>query len=80
MEFKKLSPYIDAERLFNDLSEKYNDGRTLRNYVNAVVFHIMPNDNAFRADVLAKFNYHSIQSRLGQRGVGKVTAQEKSIN
>jgi len=77
MEFKKLSPYIDAERLFNDLSEKYNDGRTLRNYVNAVVFHIMPNDNAFRADVLAKFNYHSIQSRLGQRGVGKVTAQEK---
>lgn len=76
-EFKKLSPYIDAERLFDDLSKKYQDRRTLRNYVNAVVFHIMPDTHAFKADVLAKFHYHDIQAHLGERGIGKVSRQEK---
>ena len=30
--FKKLCPYIDCERLLADLTEKWNDGRKLRNY------------------------------------------------
>lgn len=76
-EFKKLSPYIDNEILFDGLSEKYMNGRELRNYVNAVVFHVMPPDNAFKADVLAKFDYDNIRQHLGERNIGRVNRQEK---
>ena len=34
-------------------------------------------DNAFKADVLAKFNYHYIQSHLGERNIGNVSKQDK---
>ena len=50
-EFKKLSPYIDNEILFDGLAEKYENRKELRNYVNAAVFHAMSSDNAFKADV-----------------------------
>ena len=76
-EFKKLSPYVDAETLFDGLTEKYQDKRTLRNYVNAVIFHVMPDDHAFKADVLAKFHYHDIAAHLGERGIGKISRDEK---
>ena len=76
-EFKKLSPYIDNEILFDGLAENFQHQKELRNYVNKVVFHIMPPDNAFKADVLAKFNYHYIQSHLGERNIGNVSKQDK---
>ena len=76
-EFKKLSLYIDPDKLFDDLAEKYEDWRTLRNYVNAVVFHVMSDEHAFKADVLAKFHYHEILSHLGQRGIGRVIKEDK---
>lgn len=76
-EFKKLSPYIDNEILFDGLAEHFQHQKELRNYVNKVVFHIMPFDNAFKADVLAKFDYHNIQSHLGERNIGIVSTQEK---
>lgn len=76
-EFKKLSPYIDNEILFDGLAESFQHQKELRNYVNKVVFHIMPFDNAFKADVLAKFNYHYIQSHLGERNIGNVSKQDK---
>ena len=37
----------------------------------------MPFDNAFKADVLAKFDYHNIQSHLGERNIGIISKQEK---
>lgn len=76
-EFKKLSPYIDNEILFDGLAENFQHQKELRNYVNKVVFHIMPPDNAFKADVLAKFNYHYIQSHLEERNTGNVSKQDK---
>lgn len=76
-EFKKLSPYIDNEILFDGLAENFQHQKELRNYVNKVVFHIIPPDNAFKADVLAKFNYHYIQSHLGERNIGNVSKQDK---
>lgn len=76
-EFKKLSPYIDNEILFDGLAENFQHQKELRNYVNKVVFHIMPPDNAFKADVLAKFSYHYIQSHLGERNIGNVSKQDK---
>ncbi len=76
-EFKKLSPYIDAEILFDGLATTYQDRRTLRNYVNSVIFHVMSSDHAFKADVLAKFHYHDIAANLGRRGVGKIPRQDK---
>ena len=76
-EFKKLSPYINNEILFDGLAENFQHQKELRNYVNKVVFHIMPYDNAFKADVLAKFNYHYIQSHLGERNIGNVSKQDK---
>lgn len=76
-EFKKLSPYINNEILFDGLAEHFQHQKELRNYVNKVVFHIMPFDNAFKADVLAKFDYHNIQSHLGERNIGIVSKQEK---
>ena len=76
-EFKKLSPYIDNEILFDGLAGHFQHQKELRNYVNKVVFHIMPFDNAFKADVLAKFDYHNIQSHLGERNIGIISKQEK---
>ena len=76
-EFKKLSPYINNEILFDGLAEHFQHQKELRNHVNKVVFHIMPPDNAFKADVLAKFDYHNIQSHLGERNIGIVSKQEK---
>ncbi len=78
--FKKLSPYIDDEVLFDGLSDNYSDKRKLRNYVNAVVFHILPPENAFKADVLAKFHYAEILPNLGKRKIGIVGKQEKCNN
>ena len=77
VEFKKLSLYMDGEKIFDDLSDKYKDGRMLRNYVNAAIFHAMRDDHAFKADVLAKFNYHDIRHNLGARGIGKVSQRDK---
>ena len=76
-EFKKLSPYIDNEILFDGLAEKYENRKELRNYVNAAVFHAMSSDNAFKADVLAKFDYHTIQNHLRERNIGSVRKMEK---
>ncbi len=76
-EFKKLSLYINDEILFDGLSEHYKDGRKLRNYVNAAVFHVMPDDNAFKAHVLAIFNFSEIQQQARNRGVGRIKRQEK---
>ena len=76
-EFRKLSPYIDNEILFDGLAERYENRKELRNYVNAVVFHAMPFDNAFKADVLAKFDYNTIQHHLGGRNIGRVSGIDK---
>ena len=76
-EFKILSPYINNEILFDGLAEHFQHQKELRNYVNKVVFHIMPFDNAFKADVLAKFDYHNIRPHLGERNIGIVSKQEK---
>ena len=75
-EFKKLSLHIEQEELFNGLVENYSDRRKLRNYVNSAVFHAMANDHSFKADVLAKFNYHDICNRLRKRGIGKFSKPE----
>jgi len=68
---------IGNEILFDGLAENFQHQKELRNYVNKVVFHIIPPDNAFKADVLAKFNYHYIQSHLGERNIGNVSKQDK---
>lgn len=78
--FRKLCPYIDAERLLTDLTENWDDGRKLRNYNNAVVFWAMEDSHPFKAQVLARFNYSKLQSlpeRHPERKVSIVGKKQK---
>lgn len=75
--FKKLCPYIDCERLLADLTEKWNDGRKLRNYNNSVVFWVMDNSHPFKAQVLALFNYTELEKLPVGHKMRKVSITDK---
>ena len=78
--FKRLCTYIDAERLLADLTEKWDDGRKLRNYNNAVIFWAMGDSHPFKAQVLAQFSYSKLQSlpeRHSERNISIVDKKQK---
>ncbi len=60
--FIKYNKYVDAELLFDCLAERIEDYGKTRNFINAVVFHILPNDHPFKSLVKAKFNIDSGES------------------
>ena len=78
--FKRLCPYINADRLLADLTEKWNDGRKLRNYNNAVIFWAMEDSHPFKAHVLAQFDYSKLRSlpeRHSERDISIVDKKRK---
>lgn len=75
--YNTLSNYIDSERLLSDLEECYGNAKSLRNYVNSASFYALPYDHPFKMLILAKFNYHLIETSTNARGVGVFTTKEK---
>lgn len=75
--FSVLSNYIEHERLLSDLSDCYDNAKAMRNYVNSASFYALPPDHPFKALVLAKFNYHAIETASNARGIGVFTTREK---
>jgi hypothetical protein len=75
--FKKLYPYIDSERLLQDLKEVTKDRRELRNYVNAAIFFALQPSHPFKSHVLSKFNYYEIEQKRNQRRIGIITSAQK---
>lgn len=75
--FRKLCPYIEAERLLEDLSEKWSDGRKLRNYNNSAVFWAMEDSHPFKAQVLSIFKYHELEKLPERHPQRKITLMDK---
>lgn len=75
--FHKLCKYIHVDALLDGLEHNYTDGRRLRNYVNAAIFHALPEGHQFKALVLARFKYNEIINSNNRRGLGRYTSQER---
>lgn len=75
--FHKLCKYIPVDALLDGLEHNYTDGRRLRNYVNAAIFHALPEGHPFKALVLARFKYNEIINSNSCRGLGRYTSQER---
>lgn len=53
--FARFSEYINPEELLRGLEACYTHDRKLRNYINAVVFHILPLSHPFKASLIMGF-------------------------
>lgn len=75
--FKRLCDYIEPERLLSDLEERWDDGRKLRNYNNAVVFWALEDTHPFKTHVLALFNYNDTQTLPNSSNLRMITKEDK---
>lgn len=75
--FKRLCDYIEPERLLSDLEERWDDGRKLRNYNNAVIFWALEDTHPFKTHVLALFNYNDTQTLPNSSNLRMITKEDK---
>lgn len=53
--FEIYSEYMDCEELLGGLKESFSHDRKLRNFVNSVVYHILPPNHPFKAALTLSF-------------------------
>lgn len=53
--FVKYSDYIDSVEILDGLRDCYKHDRKLRNFINAIVFHILPFEHPFKAALMAAY-------------------------
>lgn len=76
--FKRLYPYIEINRLLQDLKDNFFNRQKLRNYNNTAVFWALSPTNAFKSHVFTVFDYQSLSLQRNRRPGLIVTKEDKT--
>ncbi len=78
--FFKYEYYIDGTFLFDELAKKYNNKVKLRNFINALVFHILPDAHIFKAMVITKSKLNNPNEELRLNSTDLLTFMRDIFN